>query len=98
MDRPQQIARLKLLTETVLPARAKERSWPIRFDHCFKRICLDAGFKDVWYHHLPRPAEKHIAGDALAQSLRCAEDLARGDLALLEQRNRDSLRWRGKLA
>lgn len=96
-EREQRIARLKELTERTLPMRARELDWPIRLDHCFKRICFDAAFDDVWYRHVPRPAEKHLAGEALTKALRCAEELVTGDRALLDVRNRDSLRWRGKL-
>lgn len=97
IGREEQIHRLKDLTEAVLPALAKERRWPIRLDHCFKRICFDHAFGDVWYNHLQRPAERHLEGEALQRALTCAEELAAGDDDLLRQRNRDSLRWRGKL-
>ena len=96
-EREPRVARLKELTEQVLPARARELHWPIRLDHCFKRICFDAAFGDIWYKHVQRPAEQHLAGEALARALKCAEELATGDRALLDARNRDSLRWRGKL-
>lgn len=91
------IARFKQLTEAALPARAREARWPIRLDHCFKRICLDYAFGDVWYNHLPRPAERHLAGEPLQRAIQCAEDLLAGDRALLDQRNTESLRYRGKL-
>ncbi|WP_263381865.1 hypothetical protein [Granulicella arctica] len=92
-----QIARFKELTEQTLPALARQRHWPIRLDHCFKRICLDHAFEDIWYKHLARPAEKHLTGEPLTRTLRCAEDLAEGDLSLLNIRNQASLRYRGKL-
>ena len=97
MDHPAQIARFKHLTETVLPALARENHWPIRLDHCFKRICLDHAFSDVWYHHLPKPAERHIVGEPLLRALTCAEDLAHHGLSLLKLRNQDSLTHRGKI-
>lgn len=91
------LARFKDLTERQLPARASEQRWPIRLDHCFKRICLDHAFSDVWYRHLPKPAERHLSGDALVRALGCAEDLLGGDLTLLNSRNQASLAYRGKL-
>ena len=96
MTEPEQIARFKLLTEQSLPQRAREKRWPLRLDHCFKRVCLDYAFQDVWYRHLKRPAERHIAGEPLALALRCAEDLLADDGTLLRLRNEESLRWRGK--
>ena len=92
------VQRFKHLTETALPARAAALDWPIRLDHCFKRICLDHAFADVWYNHLARPAERHIAGDPLQRALACAEALLTGDRAMLQARNIASLTYRGKTA
>lgn len=97
MTEQEQIGRLKHLTEVVLPARARELRWPIRLDHCFKRICFDAAFGDVWDRHIRRPAERNLRGAALGLALLCAEELAAGGAALLAERNRQSLLWRGKL-
>ena len=91
------IARFKHLTEVALPAKAREQRWPIRFDHCFKRICLDHAFEDVWYHHLPRPAERHLAGLQLTRAVTCAEALLNGGLPFLTERNQARLHYRGKL-
>lgn len=91
------IARFKELTERILPEHARQQHWPIRLDHCFKRICLDYAFSDVWYNHLARPAERHLHGEPLRRALRCAEELAVGDRTLLDERNKASLHWRGKL-
>ncbi len=88
--------RFKDLTERVLPARAQAERWPIRFDHCFKRICLDWAFGDVWYRHLARPAERHLRGEALALAVQCAEELSSGSRLLLAERDDASLGWRGK--
>ena len=90
------VTRFKELTEEVLPALARERRWPIRLDHCFKRICLDHAFGDVWYKHLPKPAERHLQGDALARAAACAEELFSAGLPLLGERDAASLRYRGK--
>lgn len=97
MTDAERIARFKQVTEVLLPLRAREERWPLRLDHCFKRVCLDHAFQDVWYRHLPKPAESNLAGDALQRALSCAEDLLRGDRDLLNERNRASLHWRGKL-
>ena len=96
-SREQKITRLKDLCERVLPALARERRWPIRLDHCFKRVCFDHAFGDVWYRHTARPAERSLSGPALDRALCCAEELAAGSDDLLRQRNQESLRWRGKL-
>jgi hypothetical protein len=90
------VARFKELTEHALPTRAQEEHWPVRFDHCFKRICLDWTFGDVWYRHLARPAERHLRGDQLQRAVMCAEALLDGGLPVLRERDAASLRWRGK--
>ncbi len=92
----ERVARFKVLTEQTLPALAREGRWPIRLDHCFKRICLDHAFGDVWYKHLPRPAERHLGGEALGRALACAEELASEGRTLLRERDSASLRYRGK--
>ncbi len=92
-----EIARFKHLTETVLPRLAHIERWPVRLDHCFKRICLDHAFRDVWHRHLPRPAERHLAGAMLGRAVGCAEEIVKGGLPTLLQRNRESLAYRGKL-
>ena len=43
-----------------LPAAARQRPYPVRFNHCFARIILDTLFEDVWYRHLAKPAYKHL--------------------------------------
>lgn len=90
------VAKFKELTELVLPARAAAERWPIRFDHCFKRICLDWAFGDIWYRHLQRPAERHLRGEPLTRAVGCAEALLDGGLPVLRERDAASLRWRGK--
>ena len=92
-----QIVRFKELTETLLPELASARAWPIRLDHCFKRICLDQAFGDVWYHHLPKPAERHLRGEPLRRAVQFAEELLAGGEELLRQRNVESLGFRGKI-
>ncbi len=90
------IARFKQLTEVALPQLARDQHWPVRLDHCFKRICLDYAFGDAWYKHLPRPAERHLAGSPLARAICCAEDLLAAGLPALAAHNAASLRYRGK--
>lgn len=90
------VAEWKQLTEETLPALAKEHRWPLRLDHCFKRVCLDYACGDVWYHHLKKPAERHIDGEVLQRALDCARSIAAAGEPLLRQRNEESLRYRGK--
>jgi len=96
MDR--MLALFKQLTEDLLPARARVESWPIRFDHCFKRICLDAAFQDIWYRHLKKPAERHIEGDALVRATEAAGRILTEGRPALDHLNRLSLKYRNRTA
>lgn len=97
VDRAELVGRWKELTERVLPGRAREERWPLRMDHCFKRVCLDWAFGGVWYRHCAKPAERHIDNEALGRAVRCAEEIVEGGVGMLRERNQASLLWRGKL-
>ena len=94
---PDRISLFKRLTESTLPALARQHRWPIRLDHCFKRICLDAAYQDIWYNHCPRPAERHIQAEPLARAIAAAESIAAEGLPTLNHLNHASLQYRGKL-
>ena len=91
------ITQFNLLTEQTLPTRARELHWPIRLDHCFKRICLDHAFQAPWHTKIPRPAYRHLRGDPLDRALTCAQSLTTGTRELLDRLNRESLTYRNKL-
>jgi hypothetical protein len=86
------------LTQTVLPALAQAPSnqWPVRNDHCFQRIVLDAVCGGVWYDHVARPAYRHLSLEQAQHAVHICEAIIANsvDLAGL---NRQSLSWRGKL-
>ncbi len=82
------------LTRRALPDLAAERQWPVRADHCFQRILLDAACGGVWYDHiLQRPAYAYAPDDILKAAVALGEGAIAGttDLAAL---NRRSLEWR----
>lgn len=90
-------ARWLHLTRVTLPGLAATRGWPIRNDHCFQRVLLDAACGGRWLDHVEgRPAYKAIDETRLATAVTLARAVASGtaDLAGL---NRQSLAWRGKL-
>jgi hypothetical protein len=86
------------LTRTVMPALAQTPSnqWPVRNDHCFQRIVLDAVCGGVWYDFVSRPAYQHLSLEQAHRAVEICENIIGGreDLAVL---NRQSLSWRGKL-
>ena len=84
------------LTREAMPALAKKRRWPVRFDHCFQRILLDNAVGGRWYDHIARPAYRNASDAQLREAIALGKAAIRGDedLAAL---NRKSLEWRGQL-
>jgi proline racemase len=77
-----------------LPGLSAARNWPVREDHCFQRILLDAVFGGVWYDHVKgRPAYRQIDVERLAAVVALGDRLVAGeeDLWALNAR---SLAWR----
>jgi hypothetical protein len=96
VDRAARLAAYKHLTEVELPARASASRWPIRFDHCFKRICLDNACGDVWHRHIRRPAQEHIDEPYLTAAIQFGQRILDEGRPALEELNHKSLAWRGK--
>jgi hypothetical protein len=84
------------LTRRILPGLAGARGWPVRSDHCFQRILLDAVCGGRWYDHVPeRPAYRHLDDARLVEAVALAERVERAAVDL-HALNAQSLRWRGK--
>ena len=95
-DRQAREAEWLRLTREVMPGLARERGWPVRLDHCFQRILLDAELGSPWTERLTgRPAYKSVSDEALASLVARAEAVVAGD-ADLHALNRASLAGRGK--
>ena len=92
------VSRYMTLTKEVMPqlARTSHKYWPVRNDHCFQRIVLDAICGGTWYDHIARPAYKHLTRYQALQAVTLCDAIISGD-ADLTQLNRQSLTWRGKL-
>ena len=88
-------ARWRDLVERRLPG-ARRPDWPVRFDHCFARILLDAACGRPWREVVPPPAWKNTPPDTLARAVATGEAVLAGE-ADLGELNRESLRLRGKL-
>ncbi|WP_431304036.1 hypothetical protein [Sediminicoccus sp. BL-A-41-H5] len=96
--RTDSINRYRHLTGTIMPdlARSGKTEWPVRNDHCFQRIVLDAICNGVWYDHIERPAYKHLSDAQALRAVQLCEDIISGRIDLADL-NRKSLMWRGKL-
>ena len=96
-DRKALEARWLELTRRTLPSLADERRWPVRADHCFQRILLDAACGMRWYDAIDgRPAYRHIGRERLEQAIALGDAVVLGeaDIAGLDAR---SLEWRRRL-
>lgn len=92
-------ARWHAVVREELPAVARHEQWPLRLDHCFARVLLDAVCGGRWYDHVEgRPAYRHLDTERLARAVALGEELvaAPDGRALLEQLDDQSLRWRDK--
>ncbi len=87
------LARWHELTRKTLPAMAPGHGWPIRADHCFMRVCLDAAIGARWDTRIDRPAIRHLTVAQLAQAVGIAECIA-AEPSLLPALNRQSLAYR----
>lgn len=87
------VARWLDLMRRVLPGMAGAHGWPIRFDHCFMRVCLDHALCAAWHTKVRRPAIRHLTDSQLHDAIACAERIV-ADPALLPALNRQSLLWR----
>ncbi len=97
IDRVELERRWLELTRADLPAVAAERGWPLRFDHCFQRVLLDAACGCCWYERVEsRPAYRYAPEPVLAKAVELGEALLAGT-ADLPALNRQSLAWRGRL-
>lgn len=47
---------LTYYVEFVFPQIAVKYNWPIRFDHCFRRVLYDTLCQDKWDKHIASPA------------------------------------------
>jgi hypothetical protein len=87
------------LTNRTLPELAKQRSFPVRYNHCFQRIILDNLFGRCWYEVLDRkqgPAYKQLTVAQLQQAITLAEAIIERSDQYIHQLNQNSLQWRGK--
>ena len=74
---------------------AAAQRWPIRLDHCFMRVCLDAALGQRWDSVIARPAIRHLTDAQLGRAVAVAEAIVR-DPASLPALNRASLACRDK--
>ena len=92
-ERERLVARWLDLTRKTLPSMAAAARWPIRFDHCFMRVCLDYAIGQPWHERVRRPAIRHLTDSQLRDAIAAAERIA-ADPSVLPGLNDQSLAWR----
>ncbi|MBV9388080.1 MAG: hypothetical protein JOZ78_16790 [Chroococcidiopsidaceae cyanobacterium CP_BM_ER_R8_30] len=101
MDRLIQLRNRYLeLTNQVLPELARQRNFPIKYNHCFGRIILDNLFGCCWYKVLNRkdgPAYKQLTPEQLEKAITIAESMITQPDEYTHRLNYNSLRWRKKV-
>ena len=89
-------ARWRDLVERRLPKAARARpDWPVRLDHCFARVLLDAACGRPWREAVAAPAWRNMPADRLHHAVALGEAVLAGE-ADLPALNRRSLALRGK--
>lgn len=92
-EREQLVARWLELMRGTLPSLATGARWPIRFDHCFMRVCLDYAIGQPWHERVRRPAIRHLTDDQLRAAIAVADRIV-ADPSVLPRLNAQSLAWR----
>ncbi len=100
MDRLNQLRSQYLeLTNQVLPELARDRNFPVRYNHCFQRIILDNLFGQCWYEVLERkriPAYQQLTEAQLETAIALANRIIAQPDSYLQQLNQNSLNWRDR--
>lgn len=81
------------MRERLPQAALQYPDWPVRWDHCFGRIILDAVYGRPWREAIKAPAYRHMDAEALHEAVALAADIAEGR-ADLHALNTRSLAWR----
>jgi hypothetical protein len=76
MDEPELISRL---ADEVLPAlaQAESETYPVRFDHCFRRIAYDYAAGQKWDEVVESPFYKNASGAQLRRAIQALETMIR---------------------
>ena len=67
------------LADEVLPAlaRADSEDYPVRFDHCFRRIAYDYAVGQKWDEVIESPFYKNASGAQLRRAVQALETMIR---------------------
>jgi hypothetical protein len=83
------------LVNQQLPEAARHGHYPVRHNHCFARIILDAVCGCPWYEALERPAYQHLSEAQMRAAIALAQTFLNNPQAC-HAANHQSLAYRGK--
>jgi hypothetical protein len=81
------------LSEEVLPEKAEDGDYPVRFDHCFKRIAFDRATQAKWDTVVNRPFYENATSRQMKKAVKALKEMARSP-ARARELNKASLRYR----
>ncbi len=85
---------MEILAEEVLPRHAASGNYPVRFDHCFKRIAYDVAVGAQWDADVTPPFYQNATLDQIRRAVRVLREMA-ADPDRAAAYNHRSLRYRG---
>lgn len=92
--RIEQIDEMNRLAEDVLPEIAGEDDrYPVRFDHCFKRIAYDASVGDRWDREVQRPFYRYATDQQIRRAIQTLKEMVDSPSRATDL-NRQSLTYR----
>lgn len=97
-NRDRLVDNLGRICDDELPDMAQTGDWPVRFDHCFRRLVYDAACDDEWYDHVD--GDSFVDDAETEQLVRALEHAARllyDKESYAWQLQEMSLLWRGEM-
>ena len=93
-EKPSELVRtMEHLAETILPEKAASGDYPVRFDHCFKRIAYDVAVGAKWDTEVTPPFYAHATPKQIRRAVDVLQEMAEDPNRAAEY-NRHSLRYR----
>lgn len=84
--------------DDALPVLSREGGWPVRYDHCFRRLVYDAACGGYWKDHVDGDTFIHDADkDQLVDALKHAARLLHEGSEYAWELQEKSLLWRGEM-
>lgn len=84
---------LDKLVDIHLPKAATQHKWPIRFNHCFRRVIYDNVLQGKWDTIISTPGKDHLSDQQLSHAIQLGLSYLKDSDKLIED-NKKSLSYR----